>query len=48
MPSLEEIKKRARERNGKPPLSVDDQGNVNTEGNGTKVPTGTFHTYQQN
>jgi hypothetical protein len=43
MPTLEEIKKRAKNPGKEPPLAVDDKGNVNTEGKGTKVPTGTFH-----
>jgi hypothetical protein len=38
---LDKIKKAAKE--GKP-IKVDAQGNVNTEGSGTNVPEGTFHT----
>jgi hypothetical protein len=45
MPSIEEIKKRFRERDGKPPVSVDKESNINIDGRGTKVPTNIFHTY---
>lgn len=43
MPTLDEIKIRAKNPQGKPPLAVDAQGNVHTDGGGTKVPKGTFH-----
>jgi hypothetical protein len=43
MPTLDEIKKRNKNPDKERPIAVDEQGNVNIEGKGTKVPTGTFH-----
>jgi hypothetical protein len=43
MPSLNDIKQRAKNPQNKPPLAVNSQGEVTTDGNGTTVPKGTFH-----